>query len=66
VPSQRLTKKIEHNLEAFLFSMGILAVTLDTFLLNVTSNEAGEILPNWNLTLIEKAMLIQLRSPWLF
>lgn len=54
-----LVKKIEHNLEAFLFSMGILAVTLDTFLLNVTPNpgSAEEILPNWNLGLIEKAII---------
>jgi len=52
-----LVKKIEHNLEAFLFAMGILAVTLDHFLLKVSSTEAGEILPNWNLTLIEKAII---------
>ena len=56
-----LVKKIEHNLEAFLFTMGILAVTLDTFLLKVTSepglNAAEEILPNWNLTLVEKAII---------
>lgn len=52
-----LVKKIEHNLEAFLFIMGILAVTLDTFLLSVQSNVADEILPNWNLRLIEKAIV---------
>lgn len=52
-----LIKKIEHNLEAFLFIMGILAVSLDHFLLNVTGNAAGEILPNWNLGLVEKAII---------
>ncbi len=52
-----LVKKIEHNLEAFLFIMGILAVSLDHFLLNVTGNIAGEILPNWNLGLVEKAII---------
>lgn len=52
-----LVKKIEHNLEAFLFSMGILAVTLDTFLLKVTRGATNEILPNWNLGLIEKAIV---------
>ena len=56
-----LVKKIEHNLEAFLFSMGIIAVTLDTFLLKVSPGggaEIGEeILPNWNITLIEKALV---------
>jgi predicted cation transporter len=52
-----LVRKIEHNLEAFLFSMGIVAVTLDTILLNVSSNDPGEILPNWNFRLVEKAIL---------
>ena len=56
-----LVKKIEHNLEAFLFSMGVIAVTLDTFLLKVSPGggaEVGEeILPNWNVTLIEKALV---------
>ncbi|NJD53711.1 MAG: DUF1646 domain-containing protein [Candidatus Methanoperedens sp.] len=52
-----LVKKIEHNLEAFLFSMGILAVTLDHFLLKVSSVAADEIAPGWNLTLIEKAIV---------
>ncbi len=52
-----LVKKIEHNLEAFLFIMGILAVSLDHFLLKVTSNAPNEILPNWNLNLIEKAII---------
>ncbi|MEQ9730085.1 MAG: DUF1646 family protein [Candidatus Methanoperedens sp.] len=52
-----LVKKIEHNLEAFLFSMGIFAVTLDTVLLRVSSNDPGEILPNWNFRLVEKAIV---------
>lgn len=52
-----LVKKIEHNLEAFLFSMGILAVTLDHFLLKVSEVAADEIAPGWNLTLIEKAII---------
>jgi predicted cation transporter len=53
-----LVKKIEHNLEVFLFAMGILAVTLNTFLLKVTASpNVEEILPNWNLTLVEKALV---------
>ena len=51
-----LVKKIEHNLEVFLFAMGILAVTTDHFLLKVVSNPENEILPNWNLGLIEAAI----------
>ncbi|MCX9012262.1 MAG: DUF1646 family protein [Candidatus Methanoperedens sp.] len=54
-----LVKKIEHNLEVFLFSMGVLAVTLDTFLLDVIPSPgvAEETLPNWNLVLVEKAII---------
>ncbi len=52
-----LVRKIEHNLEAFLFSMGIVAVTLDTMLLKVSSSAPGEILPNWSFGLVEKAIL---------
>jgi predicted cation transporter len=53
-----LVRKIEHNLEAFLFSMGTVAVTLDTILLDVSSNDpVDEILPNWNFKLVEKAIL---------
>ncbi len=51
-----LVKKIEHNLEGFLFAMGILAVTTDHFLLKVVSNPENEILPNWNIGLIEAAI----------
>ena len=50
-----LVKKIEHNLEVFLFSMGILAVTLDHFLLHVIDASPDTIIPGWNLRLIEKA-----------
>ena len=52
-----LVKKIEHNLEIFLFTMGVLAVTVDHFLFKVTSNVADELLPIWNLKLIEKAII---------
>lgn len=55
-----LIKKIEHNLEIFLFSMGVLAVTVNTFFLKVSANAefGGEgTLPNWNLHLIEKALV---------
>ncbi len=51
-----LIKKIEHNLEAFLFIMGILAISLDHFLLKVTG-AANEILPKWNFLLVEKALV---------
>jgi predicted cation transporter len=55
-----LIKKIEHNLEIFLFSMGILAVTVNSLFLKVSS-EAGasaeETLPLWNFHLIEKALV---------
>ncbi|MBI4344840.1 MAG: DUF1646 family protein [Euryarchaeota archaeon] len=52
-----LVRRIEHNLEAFLLSMGFLAVTLDAALLTVTAEAADEILPNWNLRLVEKAIV---------
>jgi len=52
-----LVKKIEHNLEVFLFAMGVLAVTVDHFLFKVTSDIPGELLPIWNLHLIEKAIV---------
>ena len=55
-----LIKKIEHNLEVFLFSMGVLAVTVNSLFLKVSS-EAGvsaeETLPLWNFHLIEKALV---------
>ncbi len=55
-----LIKKIEHNLEVFLFSMGILAVTVNSFFLKVspsTGQGAEETLPNWNFQLVEKALV---------
>lgn len=52
-----LFKKIEHHLEIFLFSMSVIAITLDHFLLNVSSISGCEILPNWNLALIKKALV---------
>lgn len=37
--------------------MGIITVTLDTILLEVSSSAPDEILPNWNFGLVEKAIL---------
>jgi len=55
-----LIKKIEHNLEVFLFSMGVLAVTVNSVFLKVSS-EAGATaegsLPLWNFHLVEKALV---------
>jgi predicted cation transporter len=53
-------KKIEHNLEVFLFSMGVLAVTVNSFFLKVspgTESGAEGTLPNWNFHLVEKALV---------
>jgi predicted cation transporter len=55
-----LVKKIEHNLEVFLFSMGVVAVTLNSFFLKASSNpgiSTDETLPNWNFHLVEKALI---------
>ncbi len=53
-----LIKKIEHNLEVFLFSMGILAVTVNSvFLRSSSTTGSEETLPNWNFHLIEKALV---------
>jgi len=55
-----LIKKIEHNLEVFLFSMGVLAVTVNSLFLKVSSEtgaSAEETLPLWNFHLIEKALV---------
>ena len=53
-----LIKKIEHNLEVFLFSMGILAVTVNSVFLKISS-EAGasaeETLPNLELPFDRKS-----------
>jgi predicted cation transporter len=53
-------KKIEHNLEVFLFSMGVLAVTVNTVFLKVSSEteaSAEGSLPLWNFHLVEKALI---------
>ena len=55
-----LIKKIEHNLEVFLFSMGVLAVTVNSFFLKVSTSpelSAEGTLPDWNFHLIEKALV---------
>ncbi|NJD77314.1 MAG: DUF1646 domain-containing protein [Candidatus Methanoperedens sp.] len=55
-----LIKKIEHNLEVFLFSMGILAVTVNSLFLKISPGSelgAEETLPNWNFHLVEKALV---------
>lgn len=55
-----LVKKIEHNLEAFLFSMGVVAVTVNSVFLKASFNPgtgAEETLPGWNLHLVEKALV---------
>jgi predicted cation transporter len=55
-----LIKKIEHNLEVFLFSMGVLAVTVNSLFLKVSSEAGGSgerSLPLWNFYLVEKALV---------
>ena len=52
-----LVKKIEHNLEIFLFSMGIIAITVNSILLNSTEVGPEGVLPTWNFHLIEKALV---------
>ncbi len=55
-----LIKKIEHNLEVFLFSMGVMAVSLNSVFLKASSSHgtgAEETLPNWNFHLVEKALV---------
>ncbi|PWB49392.1 MAG: cation transporter [Candidatus Methanoperedenaceae archaeon] len=55
-----LIKKIEHNLEVFLFSMGVLAVTVNSVFLRASSearSAAEETFPAWNFHLIEKALV---------
>ena len=50
-----LNKRIQQNLELFLLSMGIIAITLDHLLVGQVSNWPSNIIPAWNLTLAEKA-----------
>lgn len=52
-----LVKKIEHNLEIFLFSMGVIAITVNSILLNATEAGPEGVLPTWNFHLIEKALV---------
>ncbi len=55
-----LVKKVEHNLEIFLFSMGIMAITINSLFLKASSNpsiDPVEPLPNWNFHLIEKVLI---------
>jgi len=55
-----LIKKIEHNLEIFLFSMGVAAVTINSLFLKASSESvigAEETLPDWNIYLVEKALI---------
>ncbi len=55
-----LVKKIEHNLEVFLFSMGIAAVTINSIFLKASSNPGTgveETLPDWSFHLVEKALI---------
>jgi predicted cation transporter len=55
-----LVKKIEHNLEVFLFSMGVIAVTVNSLFLKASSNTgtgAEGTLPNWNFHLVERALV---------
>ncbi len=52
-----LVKKIEHNLEVFLFSMGVIAVTVNTLFLKISATGAEETMPNWNFLLVEKALV---------
>ncbi|MCU0637063.1 MAG: DUF1646 domain-containing protein [Methanothrix sp.] len=57
-----MVKKVEHNLEAFLFVMGVLAVTISSFYnkevlvetLNYTEHEVGLI--GWNMHLVMEAI----------
>ncbi len=54
-----LVKKIEHQLEAFLFTMGVIAVTLDTVLMDIVpSKHAGghSLDPMWSSTLVEAGL----------
>ena len=53
-----LIKKVEKNLEAFLFAMGVAAITWDTLFLKLEEGESAllETAPNWNAGLMEKAL----------
>jgi predicted cation transporter len=50
-----LNKRIQQNLELFLLSMGFTAITLDHLLLGPVSDWTSNLIPAWNLVLVEKA-----------
>jgi predicted cation transporter len=57
-----LVKKIERQLEAFLFVMGVVAVSLDTVLLRLSPSGGGEGLdPVWSVKLVEAGLLDPLK-----
>ncbi len=51
-----LSKTIEHNLEAFLFGMGLLAITLNHFLLKVQITDLETVAPRWSGLIIRKSL----------
>ena len=59
-----LVKKIEHQLEAFLFVMGVIAVSLDTVLLKLTPSGGGGghgLDPSWSVELVEAGLMDPLK-----
>ena len=57
-----LVKKVERQLEAFLFVMGVVAVSLDTVLLRLSPSGGGEGLdPVWSVKLVEAGLLDPLK-----
>jgi len=57
-----LVKKVEKQLEAFLFIMGVVAVSLDTVLLRLSPSGGGEGLdPVWSVKLVEAGLLDPLK-----
>jgi predicted cation transporter len=58
-----LVKKIEHQLEAFLFVMGVIAVSLDTVLLKLSPSGGGGhgLDPVWSLQLVEAGLMDPLK-----
>ena len=57
-----LVKRIERQLEAFLFVMGVVAVSLDTALLRLSPSGGGEGLdPVWSVQLVEAGLVDPLK-----
>jgi predicted cation transporter len=59
-----MVKKIEHQLEAFLFTMGVIAVSLDTVLLKLAPPAGGgghSLDPVWSLPLVEAGLFDPLK-----